>query len=107
MLVDQKHITTVRIHDAKGSDVVVVKEDNEFHLRLSSGNNQVNITLGVADLRKLCQQLVQLDIETNWKAWSEPEFRSFLFGNMRPTHEHAPSWFACVPSEAYETASRR
>lgn len=109
MLVDQKHITTVRMHDAKGSDVVVVKEGNEYHLRLTSSNNLVNITLGIHDLRKLCQQLIQLDVEENWKpqAVTPPEFRSFLFGNaVRSAPESMAAWLARVAGEMSETAGK-
>ncbi len=111
MLVDQKHITTVRMHDAKGSDVQLVKEaDNEYHLRLTSRNNMVNITLGSGDLRKLCQQLIQLDIEENWKPQvaTPPEFRSFLFGNTtKSSDDNVPSWFARMAGEMVEAASKR
>lgn len=108
MLVDQKHITTVRMHDAKGSDVVLVKEGDEYHLRLSSSNNLVNISLGAADLRKLCQQLIQLDVEENWKPHAPaPEFRSFLFGNGRSAPESMASWFARMAGEMCESANKR
>jgi hypothetical protein len=110
MEVDQKHITTVRMHDAKGSDVVVVKEGSDYHLQLVSSNNMVNITLGGQDLRKLCQQLVQLDIEENWKTHfvPPPEVKSFfLNGSPRPYQETVANWFMRMAGEMNDHAAKR
>jgi hypothetical protein len=81
MEVDQKHITTIRLHDAKGGDIRLVKQDGDYQLQLSSGSNMVTISLGLADVRKLCQQIVQLDVEETWRTQcvTPPEFRSFFF----------------------------
>lgn len=104
MEVDQKHITTIRLHDAKGSDIRLVKEGEDYQLQLASSNNVVNITLGAPDLRKLCQRLVQLDVEENWKAYSfaPPEHKSFFFNNGAPRafqENVANYWFARMAAE--------
>jgi hypothetical protein len=102
MEVDQKHITTIRMHDAKGGEVTVVKEGSDYHLRLVSQNNVVNITLGGQDVRKLCQQLVRLDIEENWKAHivPAPEVKSFfLNGPPRTYQDSVANWFLRMAGE--------
>ncbi len=107
MEVDQKHITTIRMHDAKGCDVCVTREGPDYKLQLSSSQHQVNITLGVAEIRRLCQQLVKIDIEENWRApvLPPPEFKSFFFNGGTRTYQDAiANWFARMAGEVCETA---
>src|SRR5262249_24241699 len=79
MEVDQKQITTIRLHDAKGGDVRLSREGNDYQLQLTSANTVVNITMGHADIRRLCQQIMQIDMEENWKFhYAHPEFKSFF-----------------------------
>jgi hypothetical protein len=112
MEVDQKHITTIRMHDAKGSDVVVSKDGYDYQLQLVSQHNMVTITLGGQDLRKLCQQLMQLDIEENWKSHfvppAVPEGKSFfLNGSARSYQDTVASWFMRMAGEMDEKAAKR
>lgn len=110
MEVEQKRVTIIRLHDAKGCDIRLTKEGTEFQLQLSSGANEVNITLGHDDIRSLCHQLVQMDLEENWKAHyvAPPEFRSFFFNGAhhRQTHEPVSSWFSKA-AEAADRAGKR
>ena len=109
MEVEQKHITTIRMHDAKGGDVTVVKDGGEYRLQLTSSNRAVVITLGHQDLRRLCQQLVQLDIDENWKAdyVRPPEVKSFFLNNgLRGHHDSLSSWFVRMAGEMNEKAGR-
>ena len=110
MEVDQKHITTIRMHDAKGSDVVVTKEGHDYQLQLVSQNNMVTITLGSQDLRKLCQQLVQLDLEENWKPHfvpPPPEGKSFfLNGSARSYQDTVANWFMRMAGEMNEKTGK-
>lgn len=103
MEVDQKHITTIRLHDAKGSDVQLVKDGADFQLRLAANNNVVNICLGFQDVRKICQQILQMDIEENWKLYAPmptPEQRTFFFnGAPRTFHETMAGFFARMANE--------
>jgi hypothetical protein len=91
------------MHDAKGSDIRLTKEGEDYQLQLASSHNVVNITLGVRDVRTLCQRLVQLDAEENWKSYAHapPEFKSFFFnGTPRAFHDNVASyWFARMAGE--------
>jgi hypothetical protein len=66
MEVDQKHITTIRMHDAKGCDIRLTRDGCDCQLSLVSANNVVNITLAPPDLRKLWEQLLRLESEPSW-----------------------------------------
>jgi hypothetical protein len=110
MDVDQKHITTIRMHDAKGCEICLTKDGHDYQLQLSSSHHQVNITLGVQEVRQLCQQLVRMDMEENWRApaYVPPEFKSFFFnGGPRPYPDAMASWFARVAGDHCETAGKR
>jgi hypothetical protein len=110
MEVDQKHITTVRLNDGKGCDVCVTKEGQDYCLRMVSSQHVVNIMLNYGDIRKLCQQLVNLDVQENWKAQmiTPPEYRSFFFnGTPRYVGENMSNWFANMVHDAHEKASSR
>jgi len=110
MEVDQKHITTIRLHDAKGSDIAICKQGQDYHLKMVSSDNVVNIVLGGHDVRKLCQQIVQLDIQENWRPHvvAPVEYRSFFFGEEpRPQRESMSDWFVKMVKEAHEKAVSR
>ena len=109
MEVDQKHITTIRLHDAKGGDIRLTRENNDYQLQLTSAQTVVNITLGHPDLRKLCQQIVQLEMEENWKFhYAHPEFKSFFFnGTPRSYPEAMANWFARMATDMEKTADKR
>jgi hypothetical protein len=110
MEVNQKHITTIRIHDAHGSNVSLVKEGADYHLRMVSEDNVVTIVLGAHNVRTLCQQLVQLDIQENWKPQYAvpPELRSFFFGAApRPTQETYTDVFVNMARESCEQLVHR
>ncbi len=109
MEVDQKHVTTIRMHDAKGCDIRLGKDANDYQLQLASGSSVVNITLGFNDLRKLCQQMIQLDMEENWKTHclTPPEFKSFLFNSSpRPFHEAVASWCARMANDSCVSSAK-
>lgn len=112
MEVDQKHITTIRMHDAKGADIHLVKDGCDYMLKLSSPTTVVNITLGLHDVRKLCQEIVQMDVEESWKtqpaAVPVPDMRSTFFnGTPRFFHEAMAQWFARMAGADVEKACRR
>jgi len=110
MEVDQKHITTIRLHDAKGSEIHLLKEGDDYQLQMSSNNNVVNITLGFQDIRKLCQQIIQLDIEENWKTHyvAPPEIKSFFFnGSPRSFQDTVASWYARMADDLCDKAGKR
>jgi len=109
MEVDQKHVTTIRLHDAKGGDIRLVKDGRDFELRLCSDHNVVSISLGFHDVRKLWQQIVQLDVEENWKATvPAPENKSFLFGSTpRTFQETMAQLFTRMAQEMCEVPSKR
>jgi hypothetical protein len=103
MEVTQKNITTVRMHDAKGCEIRLVREGEDYQLQLCSCNHVVNITLGLADVRELCQQLVRMDVEENWRQRQEPapETKSFFFNGMpRSYQDTVATWYARVAGEA-------
>lgn len=109
MEVGQKHITTIRMHDAKGSDVLLVKEGSDYHLKLVSSENVVNIILGYQDIRKLCQQIVQLDIQEHWRPQvvTPPEGRSFFFGEEPRTYRDSMfDWFTRMARDNDKAAHR-
>lgn len=97
MEVDQKHITTIRLHDAKGSDFQLVRDGRDYQLRIVSHENVVNITLGQKDLLRLCQQIIQVELPCDAKtpAASVPEARTyFVTGVPRHVRDTAPpSWY--------------
>lgn len=111
MEVDQKHVTTIRLHDAKGCDIQMVREGSDYHLRLSSPSTVVNLSLGLAEVRRLCQELVQLDLEESWKSQPapQPESRSVFFnGTPRYFHEAMAHWFARMAAgDVAEKACKR
>ncbi len=110
MDVDQKHITTIRLHDAKGCDVCLSKDGQDYQLQLSSNHHQVNISLGMPEVRRLCQQLVRMDIEENWRpqAYASPEFKSLFFNGPPRTYQDAvASWFHRMAGDMCETAGKR
>jgi hypothetical protein len=109
MEVDQKHITMIRMHDAKGSDIAIFKDGPNYQLQLASSNNMVNISLGSQDVRKLCQQLVQLDMEENWRVPTTPvpEPKSSFFNTAsRPFTETMARWFARMATEMNEQSAK-
>ena len=112
MEVEQKHITTIRMHDAKGSEVCLHRDGQDYHLKMVSSDNIVNIVLGHQDIRKLALQIVQLDIQENWRPHiipTPPEPRSFFFGEEpRTNHRDAMSdWFVRMAKETnHEKCSR-
>lgn len=96
MEVDQKYITTIRMHDAKGSAIAMTRKGEDFQLQLSSDHHIVNISLGLADVRRMCQQILQLEMEENWKAQriAQPEYKSFFFNAApRSFTENVAHWF--------------
>jgi hypothetical protein len=114
MEVDQKHITMIRMHDAKGCEISLARKGEDYQLQLSSSNNVVNIVLGYNDVRRLCQQLVQLDVEENWKAHyvppPAPEFKSFFFngGGPRQYQDTMSTWYNRMANEmAGDRAEKR
>ncbi len=110
MEVDQKHITLIRMHDAKGSDIAIFKDGANYQLQLASCNNMVNISLAAQDVRKLCQQLVQLDLEENWRAPAAPAPEpksSFFNGTSRPFTETMARWFARMANEVNERSAKQ
>jgi hypothetical protein len=111
MDVDQKHITTIRMHDAKGCEIGLCKDGHDYQLQLSSAHHQVNITLGVQEIRRLCQQLVRMDLEENWRAHAlpPPEYKSFFFNGAagRSYHDTMAGWFARMAGEMCETPAKR
>src|SRR5712691_8130539 len=110
MEVDQKHITTIRMHDAKGSDVVLLKNGQDYQLKMVSSDNVVYILLGYHDVRKLCQQIIQLDLQENWRPHvvTPPENRSFFFGEEPRVHRDTiTDWFVRMAKEANEKSMSR
>ncbi len=110
MEVEQKHITTIRLHDAKGSDIQLVKDGEDYQLRLSSNHNVVNICLGFEDVRKLCQQIWQMDVEDNLKPHYLPaiEHKSFFFnGAPRNFHDTMASFFARMANDVCDKSGKR
>src|SRR5262249_37767215 len=110
MEVDQKHITTIRLHDAKGSDIRLVKEFDNYQLHLVSSNHVVFISLGLDDVRKLWQQIVQLDLEETSKmqAATTADSKSIIFsGGPKSFHETMAHLFSKMAREMCETAAKR
>src|SRR4051794_8171215 len=104
MEVNQKRITVIRLHDGKGCEIRLSKEGEGYQLQLASDSNVVNISLAFQDVRKLCLQLVRLDLEENWKAHyaPPPEFGSFFCNGSPSTYqEHVTSWFKKMAGEAF------
>jgi hypothetical protein len=100
----------IRMHDAKGSDIVIFKDGLNYQLQLASSNNMVNISLGLQDVRKLCQQLVQLDMEESWRTQNvpAPEAKPGLFNSTtRPFTETMARWFARMATEMNEHAAKQ
>lgn len=98
MDIDQKQITVIRLHDARGCDINLCKEgEDNYRLQLSAGNNVVNISLGQADVRKICHQI--LDLES---PWAQTEFRYFP-GGTRSFYEHMAHLFTRMAHETEKT----
>lgn len=105
MEVDQKHITTIRMNESKNNSVALKKCENEYQLKLVSNENTVTITLGLSDVRKLCHDLVQLDVEENFRnqVLPTPEYRSLFFRSApQKAHESMADVFAEVAREVLE-----
>jgi hypothetical protein len=108
MDLDQKHITTIRMHDAKGADVRLTREGLDFLLCLKSSTNVVNISLSHQDVRKLWEQLMRLGTEPWWPAHDGgAEFKSFLgHGRDRAFTEHMAALFAKMAQQMAESACK-
>ncbi len=108
MEVNQKYVTTIRLHDAKGSEIHLTKKGEDYQLQLAAAKHVVNITLALPDLRRLCQQLVQLDMEENCKSRPvTPEYKSFFFnGTPRSFSETMAAWFAKMAQEMCESTGK-
>ncbi len=110
MEVDQKYITNVRLHDAKGSEIRVVKEGDDYHLQLVSAHSVVNISMGPRDLRRLGREIVKLDIDDTEKnrLTCPPEFKSFFPNGMpRSFHDAMGSWLSRLAGEVVESTNTR
>lgn len=105
MEVDQKHITTIRMHDANGSAVSLKKCETGYQLKLSSNEHVVNVSLNLNDVRKLCHELVQLDVEENFRMFTAPsqEYRSLFFRPApQKSQDSMADMFAQVAREVFE-----
>jgi hypothetical protein len=103
--VDQKYITNVRLHDAKGSEIRVVKEGDDYHLQLVASHSVVNISMGPRDLRKLGREVGKLDLEEGDKSryTCPPEFKSYFPNGMpRSFHDAMASWLSRLAGEVAE-----
>lgn len=110
MEVDQKYITTIRMHDAKGSEIQLTKKGEDYQLQLASTQHVVNISLGFQDVRRLCRQILQLEMDENWKSprATPPDHKSFFANGMPHTfQESVATWFAKMADEICETTGRR
>ncbi len=101
MDVDQKHITTIRMHDAKGSDIRLTKEGHDYQLSLVSAGNVVNITLTHQDVRKLWEQILRLESEHAWQLHDSPISRDRLFT------ENMAALFAKMAQQMAECTCKR
>jgi len=106
MEVDQKHITTIRMHETKGTSITLKKCDADYQLKLSSEQHVVNVTLSLNDVRKLCHELVQADVEENFRghvAPPTPEYRSLFFRTAPPkAQDSMADVFAQAAREVFE-----
>ncbi len=105
MEVDQKYITNVRLHDAKGSEIRIVKEGDDYHLQLVSQQSVVNISMGPRDVRKLGREIAKLSIEETdpVRAACPPEFKTFFPNGMpRSFHDAMASWLSRLAGEVSE-----
>jgi hypothetical protein len=108
MDVDQKHITTIRMHDAKGSDIRLTKEGHDYQLSLVSASNVVHITLAYQDVRKLWEQIVRLDSEHPWTLADGVVDPRFVFGSReRSFNENMATLFAKMAQQMAECACKR
>lgn len=105
MEVEQKHITNIRMHEANGSTVSLKKFETGYQLKLASNEHVVNVTLNLNDVRKLCHELVQLDVEENFRTNIAPaqEYRSLFFrASPQKVQESMADVFAQVAREVFE-----
>jgi hypothetical protein len=110
MDVDQKHITTIRMHDAKGSDIRLTKECHDYQLSLVSAGNVVHITLAHQDVRKIWEQILRLESEHNWQPHeTNGDSRPFTFSSSRDRlfSENMATLFAKMAQQMAECTCKR
>src|ERR1043166_3486173 len=62
MLVDQKHITTVRLNESRGSELVLQKDSRGFRLTIVSNDDVLHVIMGPQHLHQLSQELLKLSV---------------------------------------------
>ncbi len=107
MELDQKHITTIRMHDAKGADVRLTREGLNYQLCLKSSSNIVNITLSHDEARKLWEQFLRLGTEPFWAPHDPSAEVKNLFTTPRERAftEHMASVFAKMAKHMVDSTS--
>jgi hypothetical protein len=59
MLVQQKHVTIVNLHDGRPREFVLIREQNGYRLTAASVDEVVNVLLCERDLEKLRMELAK------------------------------------------------
>jgi hypothetical protein len=108
MELDQKHITTIRLHDAKGADVRLTREGMDYLLCLKSSSNIVNITLSLHEVRKLWEQFMRLGTEPVWTPYDHNAEAKNVLANShdRLFTEHMATVFAKMAQQMAESAHK-
>lgn len=61
MQIDQRHVTTVNLHDSRARDFVLLQDGRGYKLSCVSREDVVHILLSGQDLLKLRQELVKYE----------------------------------------------
>ena len=61
MQIDQRHVTTVNLHDGRVRDFVLLKDGRGYKLSSVSKDDVVNLLLSPQDVQKLRQELAQTE----------------------------------------------
>jgi hypothetical protein len=90
MQVEQRHVTTIRLHDAKGSDFFLLRDGRDYQLRIVSDEDVVNIQLTLQDLHRLSQQLIQASVPVPDQF--RPPVKQEAVSYTTPTPPARPHW---------------
>jgi hypothetical protein len=63
MQIDQRHVTTVNLHDGRVRDFVLLKDGRGYKLSSVSKDDVVNLLLSPTDLQKLRQEIAKPDVK--------------------------------------------
>jgi hypothetical protein len=67
MQIDQRHVTTVNLHDGRARDLVLLEDGRGYRLSWVSREDIVHVLLSEQDLRKLRHELARTEVKDGRK----------------------------------------